>query len=84
MILFNPPAQLGGSRIDESQDDLVIDSGSQVMVSQAIGEILLREYDFLKEIDETYSPDYYETLNKKPWYKRLWPFATLTNRSGTS
>jgi len=84
MRLFNPPTQLEGSNIRESHVGIKFNAGSELIVGDELGKELLEKYPFLKEIDETYSPDYHDTLIKNPWYKRLWLLITPTSRSGTS
>ncbi len=83
MELFNPPVELGGENIKEPSVGIKIDTGTNLSVDKDMGLELLEKYPFLKEIDETYSPDYYETLIRKPWYKRLCHYVTSINPFGT-
>ena len=84
MRLFNPPAPLGGTNVKEVHVGVKFDSGTELTVDDELGNELLEKYPFLGEIDETHSPDYYDTLIKKPLHKRVWHYLTSINPFATS
>jgi len=78
MRLYNPTASMGGEIVEFKKNNQIkqIQLGTFFNLAETDGERLLILYPFLKHVDNPmHSPDYYETIEKKPnWFKRLFRY----------
>lgn len=83
MKIYNPSIELGGETINLEADDIVIRQGETIIVSKEMGEELLKQYKFLKDLDnKRLSPDWH---TRKPlnMIQRLWARIIQTKSSDT-